>query len=119
MTQAQPVNLLSAAEALTAYWTQEVLGEANGSLFKLARGKGSTNWHMHEDEDEVFLVLQGELIVQMRERDVSLKCGDLFVVPRGVEHRPRAADGDDVLLLVIGKSVTSTREGGKPDWSYS
>lgn len=118
MKQIEKIDLRAAAEKLSAYWTQEVLGSANGSLFKVVRGKDATNWHTHSDEDEVFLVLEGELVVQLRDRDVQLKQGEFFIVPSGVEHCPKAANGEDVLLLVIGTSVTSTREGGKPDWSF-
>jgi mannose-6-phosphate isomerase-like protein (cupin superfamily) len=104
------------AAARPRYWSQEVIGEANGNLFKVAKGIGETNWHAHADQDEVFLILQGHLTMELRTGDVELAEGDMFIVPRGVEHRPRAAD--EVHFLLVGPEITSTAQGGKPDWSY-
>lgn len=109
---------MRAAQAIEAYWTQTILGEANGSLFKVARGKGAVNWHSHRDEDEAFFVLEGSLTIHLRDRDIYLETGDFFIVPKGVEHRPAVGGEEDALLLVVGKSVTSTLEGGKPLWSF-
>jgi quercetin dioxygenase-like cupin family protein len=103
------------AAALTEFWSQEVLTSANGQLFKVAKGTGSTEWHSHDDQDETFLLLSGELTVHLRDGDVLLHPGDLLVVPRGVEHRP-ATEGEARFLLV-GPDVTSTAAGGKPAWS--
>ena len=99
------------------FWSQYTVGEANGNLFKVAKGVGSTNWHQHDDQDEVFVVLSGEITIQLRTGDVELNEGDLFIVPRGVEHCPHAAN--EVQLLLVGPEITSTAEGGKPDWSTS
>jgi mannose-6-phosphate isomerase-like protein (cupin superfamily) len=109
------VNLAAHAAALTEYWSQSTIAEANGNLFKVAKGIGATNWHTHHDQDETFLVLTGTITIQLRTGDVHLAAGDLYVVPRGVEHCPHAAE--EVHLLLIGPSITSTPEGGKPDWS--
>jgi mannose-6-phosphate isomerase-like protein (cupin superfamily) len=82
----------------------------------VAKGIQSTNWHAHDDQDEVFLVTRGELVVQLRSGDVTLRAGEMLVVPRGVEHCPRA---DDVVhLLLMGPEITSNEAGGKPAWSY-
>lgn len=106
----------AAAAALDRYWSQQVIGEANGNLFKVARGIGSTAWHSHDDQDEVFIVLEGRLTISLRDGDVELGEGDMFIAPRGVEHRPHA--DAEVRLLLIGPEVTSNAAGGKPDWSY-
>ncbi|MEV7045128.1 cupin domain-containing protein [Amycolatopsis sp. NPDC051061] len=111
------VNLAAAAADLTEFWSQRVLAEANGNLFKVAKGVGSTNWHSHEDQDETFLVLSGRITIQLRDRDVELGSGELFVIPRGVEHCPVAED--EVRFLIIGPDVTSNAAGGKPEWSYA
>lgn len=110
------IDLRRRATALTGYWSQFTVAEANGNLFKVAKGIGATNWHIHHDQDETFLVLKGEITIQLRSGDVDLVEGDLFVVPQGTEHCPHAAS--EVHLLLIGPTVTSTPEGGKPDWSY-
>lgn len=104
------------AARLTEFWSQQVLASANGNLFKVAKGTGSTTWHRHDDQDETFFLLAGELTVQLRDGDVVLGPGDLLVVPRGVEHCPRT-DGEAHLLLV-GPEITSTTAGGKPAWSH-
>jgi mannose-6-phosphate isomerase-like protein (cupin superfamily) len=105
------------AGALPEFWSQTVIGEANGSLFKVAKGIGSTEWHSHDDQDEVFVVTQGELVIELREGDVRVGEGEFYVVGRGVEHRPRAEA--EVHLMLVGTAITSTPEGGKPSWSVN
>ncbi|GAB3243332.1 cupin domain-containing protein [Kineococcus gypseus] len=113
----QKITPAEEAAGLTEFWSQRVLASANGDLFKVARGTGSTEWHSHDDQDETFLLLSGELTVQLRDGDVVLSPGDLLVVPRGVEHRPRAEG--EARFLLVGPEVTSTAAGGKPAWSYA
>jgi mannose-6-phosphate isomerase-like protein (cupin superfamily) len=98
------------------FWSQKVVGEANGSLFKVAKGIGSTEWHSHDDQDEVFVVTHGTLVVELRDGEVPVRAGELFVVPRGVEHRPRA--DEEARFLIVGSTVTSSASGGKPAWSH-
>jgi mannose-6-phosphate isomerase-like protein (cupin superfamily) len=107
----------AAAAALDQYWSQQVIGEANGNLFKVAKGTGEINWHAHDDQDEVFIVLDGEVTIQLRTGDVELSRGEMCIVPRSVEHCLRT-DGE-VLLLLVGPEITSNAAGGKPDWSYT
>jgi mannose-6-phosphate isomerase-like protein (cupin superfamily) len=111
----EKVNLAREAARLTEFWSQRVLASGNGNLFKVAKGIGSTNWHSHDDQDEVFLVIEGRVTIQMRDRDVDLRPGDLFVVPRGTEHCPIAHE--EARFLLVGPEVTSNAAGGKPDWS--
>ncbi|WP_033346329.1 cupin domain-containing protein [Catenuloplanes japonicus] len=108
-------SLAPVAKSLTEYWSQHLVAEANGNLFKVAKGIGSTTWHTHHDQDETFLILDGHLTVQLRDGNVHLTPGDLLVIPRGVEHCPLATE--DVFFLLIGPSITSTPTGGKPAWS--
>jgi mannose-6-phosphate isomerase-like protein (cupin superfamily) len=111
------IALQGAADELTEFWSQQVVGAANGNLFKVAKGIGSTNWHAHADQDETFVILRGHLTIQLRTENVELDAGDLFVVPRGVEHCPYAAN--EVHFMIIGPDVTSNAAGGKPTWSYT
>ena len=109
------VSVDTEARRLDQFWSQRVIGRANGNLFKVAKGIRSTEWHHHDDQDEVFVVTSGELVVQFRTGDVTVGPGQLLVVPRGVEHCPRA---DDVVhFLLVGPEVTSNEAGGKPAWS--
>lgn len=111
------ITLTAELDTLTEFWSQRVIAEANGNLFKVAKGVGSTHWHSHDDQDEVFLLVAGALTVQLRDRSVELRPGDLFVVPRGVEHCPVAEE--EARFLIIGPSVTSNAAGGKPAWSVT
>jgi quercetin dioxygenase-like cupin family protein len=95
---------------LTEFWSQQVIGSANGNLFKVAKGIGSTNWHSHDDQEETFYILDGELTIQLRDGDVRLSAGDLFIIPRGVEHCPLA--NQEARFMLIGPDVTSTAAGG-------
>ncbi|PZA21104.1 cupin domain-containing protein [Modestobacter versicolor] len=109
------VHLAGETAELTEFWSQRVVARANGNLFKVAKGIGSTRWHTHDDQDETFLVLEGRLTNQLRDGDVQLTAGDLLVVPRGTEHCPVA--DEEVRFLLVGPDVTSTAAGGKPEWS--
>jgi mannose-6-phosphate isomerase-like protein (cupin superfamily) len=116
MDTLQSVPLDETAAGLPEFWSQRVLGEANGSLFKVAKGVGSTEWHAHDDQDEVFVVTHGELVIELRSGEVTVRAGELFIVPRTVEHRPRAAA--ETRFLIVGATVTSDAAGGKPAWSH-
>lgn len=80
-------------------WRPYIITQVDGYQVKLAKVKGDFVWHTHEDQDEMFLLIEGELTILMRDGDVTLSEGDLFVVPRGVEHCPQSPDGASVLLL--------------------
>jgi mannose-6-phosphate isomerase-like protein (cupin superfamily) len=109
------VSFTDALDNLTEFWSQEVLAEANGTLIKVAKGTGSTLWHSHDDQDETFILIEGDLTVQLRDGDVVLGPGDLFVVPKGVEHCP--VSSSEARFIILGTSVTSNAAGGKPAWS--
>lgn len=85
------MNLLEQAQALDAYWSPKIVGQVNNHFVKVAKLKGEFVWHDHADEDEMFLVLQGELTIDFQDRDaVHLGPGDMYVVPKGVQHFPIA-----------------------------
>jgi mannose-6-phosphate isomerase-like protein (cupin superfamily) len=88
-------------------WRPRVLATLNGQEVKLARLDGPFVWHHHAAEDELFLVLRGKLAIELAERTVELAAGELFVVPRGVEHRP-VADGETYVLLFEPAGVRNT-----------
>jgi quercetin dioxygenase-like cupin family protein len=107
------VNIPSALASLSAFWSQETVAEANGQLFKIAKGIGSTRWHQHDDQDELFIVYGGRLTIQLEGRNVELGVGDIFVVPRGVRHCPKA--DQETRFLIVGLNITSHAAGGKPE----
>ena len=107
------VNIPDALASLTEHWSQKIIGEANGQLFKVAKGIGSTRWHKHDDQDELFILYKGHLTIQLRDRNIELDENDMFVVPKGVEHCPKAQD--EVEFLIVGLNITSNEAGGKPN----
>jgi mannose-6-phosphate isomerase-like protein (cupin superfamily) len=95
----EKVNLAEKFGLFEEYWSPKIVGELNGQHVKLAKLKGEFIWHHHEAEDELFLVVKGQLVLELREQDVVLQEGEFFIVPRGVEHKPVAEEEVHVLLF--------------------
>ncbi len=95
----EKVNLAEKFALFHEHWSPKIVGELNGQHVKLARLKGEFVWHHHEAEDEMFLVVQGQLTMKLRDRDIVLNPGEFLIVPRGVEHKPVAAEEVQVLLF--------------------
>jgi mannose-6-phosphate isomerase-like protein (cupin superfamily) len=93
------VNLAAKLAAFDGVFEPKIVGELNDYKIVVVKAKGEFVWHSHPDTDDFFLVLAGRLTVQLRDRDVELGPGELFVVPRGVEHRPKADEEAHVLLI--------------------
>ena len=93
------VNLTEKFELFSDYWSPKIVGELNGQYVKLVKLKGEFVWHQHEQEDELFLVVKGQLRIQLRDKEVVVEPGEFFIVPRGVEHRPVADEECQVVLL--------------------
>ena len=109
----QKINIRQELKGIKEHWSQKIIGEANGQLFKLAKGLGSTNWHKHDDQDELFIIYKGYLTIQLRDKNITLYEEEMFIVPKGVEHCPVAEE--EVEFLVVGLNVTSNKAGGKPN----
>lgn len=101
MTVRDPARV---AAALPELWSPRVIAEVDDSYIKVARVHGTFGWHAHEHEDELFLVLRGELRIEMEEEHVLLREGELFVVPKGVRHNP-VAEAECHVMLVERKST--------------
>lgn len=80
-------------------WSPKIAGELNGQYVKLAKLKGEFVWHHHENEDELFLVVKGQLTIRLKDRDIELGEGQFFIIPRGVEHMPVAEQECHVMLF--------------------
>jgi len=93
------VNLREKLALFSEYWRPRVVGELNGQQVKLAKLKGTFDWHHHEHEDELFLVLKGALLLRLCAGEVVLNEGEFFIVPRGVEHQPVAEEEVHVLFF--------------------
>jgi mannose-6-phosphate isomerase-like protein (cupin superfamily) len=99
-----PVDLAEKLAAFTEHWQPRTVAEFNGHDIMVAKVQGEFIWHKHDETDDLFLVLRGELTIELRDRSVTLRPGELFVVPKGVEHRPVA--NEEVHLLLIESSGT-------------
>jgi len=93
------VNLANKLALFDETWTPKIIGELNGQQVKLAKLEGELAWHSHEHEDELFIVLEGSLTIEMRDHSVQLEKGDMYIVPKGVEHNPIAQPNASVLLF--------------------
>ena len=97
------------AGALTELWSPRVIGELDDAYIKVAKVQGTLAWHSHDNEDEMFLVLEGRLRIEMEGSTVELGEGDMYVVPKGVRHNP-VADEECLIMLVERKSTLHTGE---------
>ncbi|MCL4875824.1 MAG: cupin domain-containing protein [Anaerolineae bacterium] len=103
----EKVNLAAKFAQFSDYWSPRIVGELNDSYVKLAKLKGEFIWHHHDNEDELFFVVKGRLLMQLRDRDVWIEEGEFFIVPRGVEHRP-VAEEEVHLMLLEPKTTVNT-----------
>lgn len=93
------VNLAEKFALFDDYWSPKIAGEFNGQQIKLAKLKGEFVWHHHANEDELFWVIKGKLVIKLRGEDVVLQEGEFFIIPRGVEHKPVALEEVHVVLI--------------------
>lgn len=93
------VNIEQKLALFSEYWSPKIVGELNGQHVKLAKFKGEFVWHKHEHEDEMFLVLKGSFNMEYRDRTITVHENEFLIVPRGVEHRPVAAEEVSVMLF--------------------
>lgn len=99
MKTIEKINIKEKFQAFSDYWNPRIVGELNGQHVKLARLHGEFVWHHHEEEDELFLVVKGKLLIKFRDKDVWLEEGEMIVVPAKVEHMPVAPEEVHVLLF--------------------
>ncbi|MER0481412.1 cupin domain-containing protein [Streptomyces sp. Edi2] len=107
-----PINLTDKLSQFSDLWSQKKIADVNDYEVKLAKLEGEFVWHTHQDTDELILVLSGRLTLQLRDGDVVLGPGELFVVPRGVEHCPVAEEGTAILLLEPAGTLNTGDAGG-------
>ena len=111
----EKVNLADKFSRFNEHYVPKIAAELNGQYVKLVKFKGPYVWHDHENEDEMFLVVKGNMRIEFRDRTVELSEGEFVVVPRGVEHRP---DADDEVLVMLfePKAIVNT---GKVEHEYT
>lgn len=93
------INLAEKFALIAEPWQPKLLGEVNDAQVKAVKLAGEFVWHRHDEEDELFLVVRGRLVMKFRDREVRLEAGELIIVPRGVDHLPVAESETDVLLV--------------------
>lgn len=101
------ININEKLKLFNEYWTPRIVGELNGQYVKLVKLKGEFVWHDHKDEDEMFLVLKGRLVIKLRNEDVEINEGEFYIVPKGIEHKP-VADEEVHILLFEPKQIAHT-----------
>jgi len=92
----------------TDHWAPRIVARYNDNEVRLAKAEGDFQWHSHADSDELFLVVKGTLTMEFRERTETLEAGQMIVVPRGTEHRPRALDGEVEMLIIDPQNTANT-----------
>ena len=107
----QAINLLEKLGKFSDQWSPRVIAEMNDYQFKLAKIQNDFVWHDHPDTDEVFLVVEGSMSIDFRDGRVDLQAGEMYVVPKGVEHKPYAKD-ECKILLIEPRGVTNTGDAG-------
>jgi mannose-6-phosphate isomerase-like protein (cupin superfamily) len=122
MTQAKDrINLKEKLALFDKLWTPKLVAKVNDTDIRLSKIQGEFVWHHHDNTDELFLVLEGELLLQLRDRDVRLRKGEMFVVPRGVEHKPVAEEEAHLMTIELeGQpstgNVRNERTVESPEW---
>ena len=105
----QPITLQAKLAKFTEHWSPKIIAQMNNYHFKLAKVQGEFTWHDHPETDEVFLVLKGQLEIHFRDGKVTLNEGEMFVVPKGVEHKPVADQECHILLFEPVGTVNTGR----------
>lgn len=93
------INLNQKLSLFHEHWNPKIVGEMNDSYIKLAKLQGEFDWHHHDNEDELFFVVKGQLTIKFRDKDLVLDAGELVVIPKGVDHLPVAAEEVHVMLI--------------------
>ncbi|WP_315763035.1 cupin domain-containing protein [Sphingomonas sp. Y38-1Y] len=106
-----PVNLPAKFDSFAEHWAPRIVGSYNGNDIRIIKAEGEFVWHSHADTDDLFLVLDGTLDIELRDGTVTLGPGDLYVVPRGVEHRPVARHGEVRILNMEPKGTHNVGDG--------
>lgn len=107
------INIAEKLALFSDHWNPRIVGELNGQHVKLVKFQGEFVWHKHDHEDELFYVLDGQFNMEFRDKTVELKAGEFLIVPRGVEHRPVAAQEVAVMLFEPNTTLNTGDTKGK------
>ncbi len=107
----EKINLKEKLSKFTKHWSPQIIAEMNDYQFKLAKIKGEFVWHDHKHTDETFIIIEGEMTLKFRGSEVKLSEGEMYIVPKGVEHRP-CAKNECKILVVEPRGVRNTGDAG-------
>lgn len=116
MSNTKVINLQQKLSLFSDQWSPKIIAELNYSHVKLAKVEGEFVWHKHDNEDELFLVISGDLKIELRDKTLEIKPGELVVIPKGIEHRPIAKSEVSIILIEPKGTVntgTATDTGNK------
>ncbi|MGB2696888.1 MAG: cupin domain-containing protein [Candidatus Zixiibacteriota bacterium] len=108
-----PINFEEKLAKFSEHWSPKIVAQMNDYHFKLVKFKGDFVWHSHNDTDETFIVLDGEMTIDFRDGRVNLKAGEMFVVPKGIEHKPFAKKECKILLVEPAGTINTGDTGGE------
>jgi len=111
--QPEIINLAEKFNALEACWDPRIIGQLNDYHIKIARIAGEFVWHSHPETDELFVVVRGVMTIHLRQEELSLREGELCVIPRGVEHKPAAEEECHILIVEPAGTVNTGDAGGE------
>ena len=113
MGSVEKVNVAQKLSLFGEQWSPKIVGELNGQHVKLVKFSGEVVWHHHDDEDEMFLVVNGRFRMEFRDREVWIEEGEFIVVPRGIEHRPVAEEEASVMLFEPASTLNTGNVTGE------
>lgn len=111
----EKISIKEKLSMFSEYWSPKIVGELNGQYVKLAKLKGEFVWHKHDFEDEMFYILEGELIIEFRDKTVNIAKNEFFIVPKGVEHKPVARN--EVSIMIFEPITTLNTGDTKGDFT--
>ena len=103
----QKVNIKNKFDLFSEYWAPKIVGDLNDSHVKIAKFKGEFTWHKHDNEDELFFIISGKLLIKFRDQDVCLDEGEFLIIPKGIEHMP-VAENEVCVMLIEPKTTLNT-----------
>ncbi len=109
----KPINIQDKLAKFSDHWSPQIIAQMNDYHFKLVKFQGDFVWHSHDDTDEVFITIDGEMSIEFRDGKVVLKSGEMFVVPKGVEHKPFAENECKIMLVEPAGTINTGDAGGE------
>ena len=101
------VSISKKMSLFSDYWNPRIVGELNGQHIKLVKAKGEFEWHKHDNDDEMFLVIEGEFDMELKNETISIKKGEFIIIPKGIEHRPVVKNEVHVMLFEPANTVNT------------